>query len=114
MQQNGSLIVWHPQDHALAKQFSQHLQRAHQDSSVWQVWRNQEISEHEPQLSGRFQQGLFLPTEGQLDNRQTLLALADVLDRQQVSCHLEAQQRSGGMCCSGSLDAGLSRLRWQR
>jgi glycine oxidase len=89
MQQNGSLIVWHSQDHALVKQFSQHLQRAHVDSSVWQVWHNQEISEHEPQLSGRFQQGLFLPTEGQLDNRQTLLALADMLDRQQVSCYWE-------------------------
>lgn len=87
MQQNGSLIVWHAQDQALAKQFSQHLQRAHQDSSVWRLWHNQEISEHEPQLAGRFQQGLFLPTEGQLDNRQILLALADELDRLQVNCH---------------------------
>lgn len=76
MQQNGSLIVWHSQDQALAKQFSQHLQRAHQDSSVWRLWHNQEISEHEPQLVGGFQQGLFLPTEGQLDNSQILLALA--------------------------------------
>lgn len=99
MQQNGSLIVWHPQDRALAKQFTNHLQRAHQDNSVWQMWDKQAISEHEPQLAGRFKQGLFLPTEGQLDNRQTLLALADVLEQKQVSCHWE--QSSDLAECAG-------------
>lgn len=91
MQQNGSLIVWHPQDRELAQQFTRDLQRAHQDSSRCQHWHSQQIDEQEPQLAGRFQQGLFLPTEGQLDNRQTLLALADMLERRQVTCYWERE-----------------------
>lgn len=34
----------------------------------------------EPELSERFQQGVFIPGEGQLDNRQLMLALRDTLE----------------------------------
>ncbi|MDF7676883.1 FAD-dependent oxidoreductase [Neisseriaceae bacterium ESL0693] len=87
MQQNGTLVVWHAQDGALAQQFSQHLRRAHQGQTIWQDWQAEEISQAEPQLGHRFGRGLFLASEGQLDNRQVLLALANELDQSGVECH---------------------------
>lgn len=89
-QQNGSLIVWHPQDKPLAVEFEQHLRRAAESGSHNQAarhWRAAEIAAHEPQLAKRFSDGLYLPQEGQLDGRQVLLALADELERIGVACH---------------------------
>ena len=87
LQQNGSLMVWHGQDAALAQQFEQHLQRAHAGQAVWQRWQAADIAAQEPQLGGRFQAAFYLPDEGQLDNRQTLLALAAALEQHGVACH---------------------------
>ena len=87
LQQNGSLMVWHGQDAALAQQFEQHLQRAHEGQAVWQRWQAADIAAQEPQLGGRFQAAFYLPDEGQLDNRQTLLALAAALEQHGVACH---------------------------
>jgi glycine oxidase len=39
---------------------------------------NSELADKEPALHGRFQNALYLPDEGQLDNRQLL----DILTRQ--------------------------------
>ncbi|MGF6146919.1 bifunctional tRNA (mnm(5)s(2)U34)-methyltransferase/FAD-dependent cmnm(5)s(2)U34 oxidoreductase [Kingella potus] len=77
MQENGSLIVWHTQDKPLAVQFGQRLERAGAQSVHWHA---ADIAAHEPQLAGRFSDGLYLPAEGQLDNRQMLNALAGRLD----------------------------------
>lgn len=87
MQENGTLVVWHAQDQALATRFAQHLRRAHQGQQTWQNWQDSDLSSQEPQLAGRFHSGLFLPTEGQLDNRQVLTALAAALAAEQVDCH---------------------------
>lgn len=99
MQQNGSLLVWHAQDRALADRFSSHLQRAHGGVSPAQHWSAQQLAEAEPQLAGRFGSGLFLPEEGQLDNRQVLAALADALEAEGAACHwhsqVEPQTRDG-------------------
>lgn len=84
-QQAGSLIVWHSQDKALANQFANHL--AHTQSRPYHIWQSQDIAQHEPQLASRFAQGYFLPSEGQLDNRQTLLALASALEEGGAQCH---------------------------
>lgn len=51
-QQLGTLVLWHRQDAAEA------------------------LTALEPSLAGRFAQGLYLPDEGQLDNRELLAALA--------------------------------------
>lgn len=85
MQQNGSLIVWHPQDKALSRQFMQHLQHSEPPVAP-QIWQSADIAQHEPQLAGRFQTGFYLPGEGQLDNRQVLSALADELERAGADC----------------------------
>ena len=91
MQQNGSLIVWHSQDKPLAIQFEQHLQRNNVEPTLPEHWHATDIAMHEPQLAGRFQKGLFLPTEGQLDNRQLLLALAVGLEHTGVDCHWHSE-----------------------
>ncbi|MCF7520849.1 FAD-binding oxidoreductase [Neisseria sp. ZJ106] len=88
-QQNGSLMVWHTQDEPLAERFRRHLLRAHDGETVWQEWTQHEIAAQEPQLAGRFRKGLYLPQEGQLDNRQTLAAL------------LAAAQQAGAECRFG-------------
>ncbi|WP_231990552.1 FAD-dependent oxidoreductase [Neisseria zoodegmatis] len=85
-QQNGSLIVWHPQDAALSTRFLQHLQLAHGGTQPAQRWQPEDIARAEPQLAGRFRQALFLDGEGQLDNRQVLAALAEALVQAGAVC----------------------------
>ena len=87
MQQAGSLMVWHRQDKPLAVQFEQHLQRATGRNDAAEHWQAAHIAAHEPQLAGRFQTALYLPEEGQLDNRQVLLALADAIEQAGAACH---------------------------
>lgn len=88
-QQNGSLIVWHTQDAPLAERFRRHLARAHDHQTVWQEWQAQEINQHEPQLAKRFRSGLFLPDEGQLDNRQALAALLAAAEAAGAECRFD-------------------------
>jgi glycine oxidase len=77
-QQEGSLLVWHQQDHSSAKHFSIQLQQIglqlpHLPKPV-HVDQTQ-LSTLEPQLSQHFLEGIYLPEEGQLDNRELLDAL---------------------------------------
>ncbi|WP_082091898.1 FAD-dependent oxidoreductase [Polynucleobacter duraquae] len=89
-QQNGTLILWHRQDTSDAERFASHLARncdhnlalskpIHLDS--------QSLAEIEPSVAERFTQGLYLPNEGQLDNRQLLEALLVELTLMKVPCH---------------------------
>ena len=87
MQFSGSLIVWHPQDIDISKRFAQQLQRGNGGKEVWTNWNATDIAQNEPQLANRFTQGFYLPTEGQLDNRQTLIALANAIENMRVKCH---------------------------
>ena len=96
MQENGSLIVWHGQDKPLAVQFQQHLHRAHNGSPA-EHWHTADIAKHEPQLAGRFSDGLFLPHEGQLDGRQVLSALADTLEHSGVHCHWHSPREAAAL-----------------
>jgi glycine oxidase len=89
-QQNGTLVLWHRQDAGEAQRFEQLMQRTHQQlPSLPAAERlNAEgLQHHEPALENRFTQGLYLPGEGQLDNRQLLAALLTSLEQQHVSVH---------------------------
>ena len=55
-------------------------------------WNADEIAANEPQLAGRFSDGLYLPTEGQLDGRQVLNALVDALKSMNVACHWSCER----------------------
>jgi len=77
-QQNGTLIVWHRQDSHEAKRFNDTLISNQIKMSFLQApqeLNKEELNKIEPSLSTQFQQGIYLPLEGQLDNRQLMSAL---------------------------------------
>jgi glycine oxidase len=89
-QQNGTLIVWHRQDAAEAQRFAQLLARTQNQLPslpALQSLGNSELADKEPALHDRFQNALYLPDEGQLDNRQLLTSLLDSLHTQNVALH---------------------------
>ena len=92
MQENGSLIVWHTQDKPLSAEIARHLKRGGVAEHETIRWNADEIAANEPQLAGRFSDGLYLPTEGQLDGRQVLNALADALASMNVACHWSCER----------------------
>lgn len=92
-QQNGTLVVWHRQDAAeaarLRGQFAA-TQTTLPSLPPMEALAGPRLAELEPALATRFAQGLYLPGEGQLDNRQLLAALALAMEQLGVSCHWHA------------------------
>ena len=89
-QQEGTLILWHHQDASDAERFTAHLERNSRSNDSLptpQRLDNALLQKIEPEIADRFQQGLYLPQEGQLDNRQLLDALLVELDLLGVQCH---------------------------
>lgn len=86
-QRNGSLVVAHPQDEAELHQFYQDL-RFHLGSANNALWLDgSALRELEPDLNDGFQQGLYLPDEGFLHNREFLDLLLDQLLELGVPLH---------------------------
>ena len=88
-QQDGTLILWHRQDASDAERFVTHLERNSRNNRL--LVAPQKLDSHalqniEPSVAERFSQGLFLPNEGQLDNRQLLEALLVELTLMKVDC----------------------------
>lgn len=84
----GSLIVANRQDQALLKHFIERLSIKLADfgcdkNSV-QYLGAQQMSKLAPNLSERFSSGLYLPEEGNLDNRQILVAMEEYLNKYQI------------------------------
>jgi glycine oxidase len=93
-QQDGTLIVWHRQDASDAQRFTAHLERNCRNNALLQMpqkLNTEAVHDLEPGLAERFTQGLFLPNEGQLDNRQLLDALLVELDTLKVQCHWQTE-----------------------
>jgi len=89
-QQQGTLILWHKQDALQARMLVDKLQinsrQLAQECSPKKI-DNDKLQTLEPEMSAKFQQGLFLPREGQLDNRQLLAGLLQSLQQQKVDLH---------------------------
>ena len=93
-QQDGTLILWHRQDASEAERFAAHLEkncRSNSDLSAPQELNSDALRDLEPGVADRFTQGMYLPNEGQLDNRQLLNALASELKLLKVNCHWPAE-----------------------
>ncbi|MFN5745826.1 MAG: FAD-dependent oxidoreductase [Methylococcaceae bacterium] len=106
-QQNGTLIVWHSQDRDQAAMFSSRLRQM--DAGLGPDDRPRELSgvelaALEPALERRFPRGLFLPHEGQLDNRALLSALLTELDRAGVHCHWQTPMAPGAVNADWVID----------
>ena len=89
-QQNGTLVIWHSTDKDQAVQFGQRLHRLQEslpEEALPRSLNQSGIARLEPQLGDRFHNGFFLPSEGQLDNRALLFALAEALEREGVILH---------------------------
>jgi len=89
-QQEGTLILWHRQDTSDAERFAAHLERNCERNAGLTKPRHldgKSLAEIEPSVADRFSQGLYLPNEGQLDNRQLLEALLAELMLMNVACH---------------------------
>lgn len=89
-QQEGTLILWHRQDASDAERFTAHLEkncRSNPNLSAPHKLGNDALRDLEPGVADRFNQGLHLPNEGQLDNRQLLDALASELKLLKVNCN---------------------------
>ena len=89
-QRNGTLVVWHRQDQADAQRLAALFHKNRQINTTLPQPENlnaQRLAEVEPALQGRFQSGLLLPDEGQLDNRQLLPALLKELEALGVELH---------------------------
>lgn len=89
-QQKGTLILWHAQDRDQAARFSRLLHRLDDrlpSEGQARDLSGEEIETLEPSLSQRFARGLFLPNEGQLDNRALLAALGSALEDAKVAWH---------------------------
>ena len=89
-QQEGTLILWHRQDTSDAERFAAHLERNCERNAGLTKPRHLDstsLAEIEPSVADRFSQGLYLPNEGQLDNRQLLEALLAELMLMKVTCH---------------------------
>ena len=87
-QQEGTLILWHRQDQPEARRFAQQLAQttqALQGLPQPQTLDAAGIHALEPALEQRFHQGYYLPGEGQLDNRELLVALGATLENLGVS-----------------------------
>jgi glycine oxidase len=89
-QQDGTLVVWHHLDAPEAERFSAHLEsNCRTNPELTLPWHldSKSLAELEPSLTERFQHGLYLPREGQLDNRQLLDALLKNLEQHAVQLH---------------------------
>ncbi len=89
-QQNGTLILWHRQDAGDAARLRGTLERTQTvvpDLPALQVLDSDGVATLEPTAANRFHQGLYLPGEGQLDNRQLLTALERTMAQLKVRAH---------------------------
>jgi len=89
-QQQGTLLLWHPQDAAEAARLQkrlEHTQNIIPSLPALQLWDAQDVTQAESGLAGRFDQAIFLPGEGQLDNRQLLASLAASMANMGVVMH---------------------------
>jgi glycine oxidase len=106
-QQNGSLILWHRQDANDAERFVKHLQKNQRSNPVLtepELLNSKRLLEIEPSVADRFNQGLYLPNEGQLDNRQLLNALALELSNLPVNLHWHQSPEPLALEQSGQYD----------
>lgn len=87
-QRTGTLVLWHRQDVAEAEHFSDQLRVAAQRVPALMTPQPVDataLGQLEPALGNRFPRGLYLPNEGQLDNRALLDALAAHMAALQVN-----------------------------
>jgi len=80
-QQTGAIMVSHEQDKGDYQRFLRHLKYNYPEQETQNLDR-QGLLALEPEIGRSFNQGLYLPQEGQLGNRRLLVALRKQLDKE--------------------------------
>lgn len=89
-QQNGTLILWHRLDAGEATRFQHKLTQTQTQIPELQpleMLNGAQVDALEPAVASRFANGMYLPGEGQLDNRQLLTALEVAMTELGVKVH---------------------------
>lgn len=92
-QQQGSLVVSHPQDRGDYLNFINHVQRNLKNSELADQFSHcdvQQLHALEPELAEAFQLGIHLQGEGQLDNRALYQASAAAILQSDIAVHTNA------------------------
>lgn len=87
-QQTGAIMVSHEQDKGDYQRFVRHLKNNYPEHTLHTLNRA-ELLKLEPEIGRSFNQGLYLPQEGQVGNRRLLVALRKQLEK-------ESQHASSG------------------
>jgi len=87
-QQTGTIMISHEQDKGDYQRFVRHIKNNYPEHSL-QALNREELLALEPEIGRSFNQGLYLPQEGQLGNRRLLVALRKQLEK-------ESQHASSG------------------
>lgn len=90
-QQTGAIMVSHEQDKGDYQRFVRHLKNNYAEHKVQSLDRTQ-LAELEPEIGRSFNQGLYLPQEGQLGNRRLLVALRKQLEKEAQHAVLAGEQ----------------------
>jgi len=83
-QHEGAIMVSHTQDQGDYRHFTRFL-NTHYPQHTTQTLNRQQLESLEPELGRSFNQGLYLPQEGQIGNRKLLVALKTQLEKSAVS-----------------------------
>ena len=86
-QQAGSLVVAHPSDRDELLRLKVTLATKAREKDAMREVSGDALAELEPELAARFRYGLFLPYEGQLDNRELIGALGETIRRAGIPWH---------------------------
>lgn len=82
-QQEGAIMVSHAQDQGDYLHFSRYIKEHYSQHQINTLNRSQ-LEELEPDIGRTFNQGLFLPEEGQIDNRELLAVLKFELEQSDI------------------------------
>ena len=97
-QREGTLIVWHRQDAGDAARLRGLFERTQTEVPglpAMQPLDAAGLAAADPALAGRFAQGLLLPGEGQIDNRQLFGALTLAMQQLGVEVHYDSPREVG-------------------
>ncbi len=83
-QQEGAIMVSHTQDQGDYLHFARYIKEHYPQHHINGLNRS-ELEALEPDIGRAFNQGLFLPEEGQIDNRKLLVALKNELEQAEVN-----------------------------
>lgn len=97
---DGTLLLWHRGDSGEAVR-AQRMVASRQPPANVKRLTGVQVTEFEPCLGTKFSQALYIPGEGQLDNRALLEAVAIALEKSGVECHWQTFVSEGALPDAG-------------